>query len=297
MMLRSRWSTLAVLAGVATFSFAQAPTQLPSLPVVGHAVPGENKIIGAYGQPEWSARRPFPGVSVYVQPAGQAEFEFSFSDALQPEGAHEREWAPEVEIGLPHRFQLAIEEDYANFREGSPALQWHQGGIRAAVRYALADWGKIPLNPAVGVGRRFRSAASDAAIGEFALGDELAPRWHWGANASYERQAGHPSWHTLSTAAALTYSVTNETLNIGLQGEWRQARKAADAISLVRRTTAGPCLQYRPIDRIHLDVATLFGTEHGRAVHDVRLSFGFEFGEGSDDHDDDERRPGGRFGH
>lgn len=281
----------------ASWLLAQPATQLPSLPVVGHAVPGENKIIGTYGQPEWSARRPFPGVSVYVQPAGQAEFELGYVDALTSRDRHDREWSAEIEIGLPHRFQIALEDDYTNFREGSRLRTWHQAGVRTAVRYALADWGKVPLNPALGLGRRFNSAAPDAMLYEFALGDELTPRWHWGANAGYERQAGAPRLRELAASAALTYSVTNETLNVGVQGEWKRAYEVGDAPSHLRRIGFGPCVQYRPVDRIHLDLVTTFGTERGRAVHGFRLSFGFEFGEGSDDHDDDERRPGGRFGH
>jgi hypothetical protein len=70
---------------------AEEPTRLPTLAVVSPGVPGENKIVGTYAQPEWSARRPFPGVSVYVQPAAQIEFEAGFQDATTPSGAHHRE--------------------------------------------------------------------------------------------------------------------------------------------------------------------------------------------------------------
>ena len=41
-----------------------AAVRLPSMEVAGQPVPGENKIIGTYGQPEWSARRPFPYFSL-----------------------------------------------------------------------------------------------------------------------------------------------------------------------------------------------------------------------------------------
>ncbi|WP_415907759.1 transporter [Oleiharenicola sp. Vm1] len=286
-------------AGLASAAAAQtpAPTELPALNVVGRPVPGENKIVGSYGQPEWSARRPFPGVSVYVQPEHQAELEFGYADALSPTGAHQREWTQEIELGLGHRFQAALENDYADFRDDSSHRHdWHEVGLRAALRYALADWGQCPLNPALGLGWRANSGAADAALYELALGDELAPRWHWGANATYERQNGSARHREFLAAGALTYSVTNETLNVGVQAEWRRAYEAGDAPSLARRSGLGPCLQYRPSDRLHLDLVGLWGTEHGHAVHGVRLSVGFEFGEGSDDHDDDERRPGGRFG-
>src|SRR4051812_21568134 len=71
---------------------AAPATQLPSIAVVSGPVPGENKMVGTYAQPEWSARRPFPGVSVYVQPAAQIEFESGFQELTTPGGAHHREW-------------------------------------------------------------------------------------------------------------------------------------------------------------------------------------------------------------
>ena len=270
---------------------AEEAVRLPAMAVVSTGVPGENKIVGDYAQPEWSARRPFPGVSVYVQPAAQLEFEAGFQDATTPTGIHHREWTQELEAGLGHRLQLALENTVANFREesGGP-LSWREDSLRLSTRYALANWGKLPLNPALGVSWRFNSGAPNALGGQLVLGEEFTPRLHWAADLQSEWQTGAPRHRELTAATALTYSVTNETLNVGVQAQWKQTRERADPGSI--RLEAGPCIQYRPVDQFHLDCVVLWGREKSRAVHRVLLSFGFEFGPGADDHDDDRERAG-----
>jgi hypothetical protein len=272
-----------------------AATRLPSMAVVSPGVPGENKMVGTYAQPEWSARRPFPGVSVYVAPAGQFELETGFQDATTPGGTNHREWSQEFEAGLGHRWQAAVENTRTNFSEGARRpLRWHEDSLELSARYALADWGKLPLNPALGAGWRFNSGAADAPLAQLVLGGELTPRLHWAADFQYGRQTGGPRLRELTAATALTYSVTNETLNIGLQAQSKRSSELLDPASV--RSEIGPCLQYRPRDQIHLDCVALWGTERGRSVHGFVLSVGFEFGEGADDHDDDRER-GGRLAH
>jgi hypothetical protein len=274
---------------------AEETTRLPSVSVVAPPVPGENKMVGDYAQPEWSARRPFPGVSVYVQPAAQIELEAGFQNATTPSGARHSEWTAELEAGLGHRLQVAAENTYANFREGAhTAPRWREDSLKLSARYALANWGKLPLNPALGLGWRFNSGAADAASCQLVLGDEFTPRLHWAADFQSEQQIGAPRIRELSAATALTYSVTNETLNVGVQAQWKRNRETADPTST--RTEFGPCIQYRPRDQLHFDCVALWGTERGRSVHGLSISVGFEFGPGADDHDDDRERAG-RLGH
>ncbi|HET7538018.1 MAG TPA: hypothetical protein VFJ90_16275 [Candidatus Didemnitutus sp.] len=271
---------------------ADEPTNLPAMSVSSPPVPGENKIVGTYGQPEWSARRPFPGVSVYVQPVAQIEFEMGFENFTVWSGAHHREWNQEIEAGLGHRWQVAAENVFANFREGAERpSEWHHDSLKLSARYALADWGKIPLNPALGGGWRFHSGAADSAVGQLVLGAEAAPRLHWAADFQYEGNTGDRRLREFTAATALTYSVTNETLNVGLQAQWKRTSGSGDPVST--RREIGPCVQYRPVDQLHLDCVALWGTERGRAIEGIFVSIGFEFGKGADDHDDDRERGGG----
>lgn len=271
---------------------AEEATKLSPMAVVSPGVPGENKMVGTYAQPEWSARRPFPGVAVYVAPAEQYELEGGYQDVTTPSGRHHCEWSQEFEIGLGHRLQAAVENTYANFRDGVPGLRWQEDSLKLSMRYALADWGKLPLNPAIGAGWRFNSGTADAPIGQLVLGTEFTPRLHWAADFQYEHQNGGQQQRELTAATALTYSVTNETLNVGFQAQWKRSQDLADPVS--HRAEIGPCIQYRPIDQLHFDGGIMWGSEQHQAVHSLFLSVGFEFGAGADDHDDDRER-GGRL--
>jgi len=270
------------------------PVQLPEVNVAGAPVPGENKIVGSYGQPEWSARRPFPGVSVYVVPDQEYEFEAGFDTQSFGAGiADRREWTQELEVGLGHRTQLAVENSVRDFSEDSVApVGWHENSVLVSARFAFADWGKMPLNPALAVGWRFISSEPDAFHLGIVIGDELDPRWHWAANVFGEEQVSGPDRREVTADGALTYSLLNETLNVGVQGGWRSLHgEGAFTTSYFR---VGPCIQWRPWDEAHINAMCLWSDgSKGSPKSEVVISVGFEFGEGADDHD--KPAGGGKF--
>lgn len=126
------------------------------------------------------------------------------------------------------------------------------------------------------------------------MGAELTPRLHRAADCQYERPTGGPHLRAWTSAPALTFSVTNETLNIGLQGHHKESHDSAGPTTI--RNKLGPCIQYQPIDQLRFDCVAHWGAEPGRAVHGIFVSAGFEFGSGADDHDDDHER-GGQLAH
>src|SRR5207302_9085544 len=50
----------------------------------------------------------------------------------------------EIEVGLPARFGVAIENSVEGFRG-----RWQDRSFSVEARYAFADWDKIPLNPTI----------------------------------------------------------------------------------------------------------------------------------------------------
>ncbi len=160
--------------------------------VTGQQVPGENKVLGSYSQPEWTARRRFATTRVYVQPEGQVEVELGTIFARPAEGPRTQLFRQEIEVGLPHRFQIDLENTFQDYREGEVgAGAWHRDSTAVELRYALADWDKIPLNPTVSISWKANAAAADAAELQLLLGAELSTRWHWGASFSTSnRSAG-----------------------------------------------------------------------------------------------------------
>src|SRR5438045_787049 len=94
--------------------FAQAASAFPApvtaneVIVTGESLPDsilQSAPVGPYGQPEWTTIRSFGASRIYVRPPGTMEF-VNFWTAEWKEGDSEHNFRDELEIGLPHRFQL-----------------------------------------------------------------------------------------------------------------------------------------------------------------------------------------------
>lgn len=264
---------------------AQPPAKLEAMNVESGPVPGESEFVGTYHQPEWTARRPFAMTSVYVQPAWQAEVETAYDGAKYSAQPAQHQFYQEVELGLPYRFQLSLENYYQNFREDQPTRSgWHEDNATVGFRYAFADWGALPLNPAAGVAWKAISGVPDAAEYHLVLGNELTPLWHWAANLAYERQWGGQRLRDTTLTSGLTYTVFNERLNVGLEARGRRSADGRDPAT--KQLTLGPCVQIRPSDLLHVDLVPMWGIGKKSPAREIVLIVGFEFGEGSADHDD-----------
>lgn len=258
-------------------------TKLQALRVEGGPVPGESEFVGTYHQPEWTARRPFAFTSVYVLPAEQAEVEMAFDSSSYSRSLGQ--FYQEVEIGLPRRFQLSLENYYQNFRDDQRRPSgWRENSLAVGVRYALADWGAIPLNPALGVAWKSISGAPDAAEYKLVLGGEITPRWHWAGDVTYERQWGGPRFRETTMSGGITYTVKNERLNVGIAARSRRSTETKEATR--KEFTFGPCVEIRPSDLIHINLSPMWGAGRNSPAREFVVSVGVDFGEGSNDHDD-----------
>lgn len=264
----------------------EMPTKLEPVKVVGANVPGEVKAMGGYQQPEWTARRRFVTTRVYVQPEGQAEVELGYDFARHEEGFSTQLFRQEIEYGLPHRFQIDLENTFRNFHEGEAAAgAWHHDSTAVELRYALADWGKIPLNPTISVAWKLNDKAADAAEVQLLLGAELSPRWHWGVNFLYEQQIDDDRFREKSASAGISYSLINEKLNLGVETKYAVESDRDTRGHPERRWAIGPSLQWRPSDETHFDIVPLWGATEAAPKWEIFIFFGFEFGAGADDGD------------
>src|SRR5262249_3001081 len=120
--------------------------RMPAIDVYGEAPLNEEDRIGNYAQPRWTAHRRFGETRVYVVPKGMVEFEYWLVPEKPKKGP--TEWASqyEVEFGLPHRFQLDLYM-VAHKTGGGNQSNFTLDEQKVEVRYAFADWNKIPLNP------------------------------------------------------------------------------------------------------------------------------------------------------
>lgn len=170
---------LALLTGGLALAAAEPTNQgirLPDITVFGPVVPiaSEEMKVGPYEQPEWTLHRRFPTTRVYVQ---KEPWEFGFEQwwrgRFRRNGTQQHRFQEEVEIGLPKRMQLDLYENWTSDEKG----RMRQLSTAVELRWALADWGKIPLNPTLYGEWQFVDPARGGDTWEvkLLLGEELAP--------------------------------------------------------------------------------------------------------------------------
>lgn len=270
---RTALPVLIALLAAGNPAAAQTPpedalTHLPALNVNAggarlHDVKSESERVGPANQPEWTTRRAFAETDIYVIPTGEIEFNQFYVLSHPRRGKAEHSFETELEFGLPWRTQLDVEQSLVledrRFRGESTFVE---------LPHALADWGKLPLNPAIGPGWHFRNGKSDAAVLRLLLADEFKARWHFGANIGVEReqQGGETE---IELNAALTYAARDRRLAIG-------AELVVEGDDEEREVLAGPILLYKPTRDTHWGLVSLFGVTHDSPRAEIFVIFGFD---------------------
>jgi hypothetical protein len=105
----------------------------------------ESEIPSAYGAPgAFSQSRFAPLTNAYVLPPGEIYTSLIYEDDVVHFRNPDHHFTQECEIGLPYRFNIAIENDVQHYDGDTQNATFSVEG-----RYALADWNKIPLNPTI----------------------------------------------------------------------------------------------------------------------------------------------------
>ena len=258
----------------------QSPVQMPTVVVTGTNSDSnllrEEQPIGPNEQPEWTTRRRFATTRVYVLPPWQMEFEQWWKGQWPREGKANHLFQTEVGIGLPHRFQIDL---YENLEQTESGTFQHKGN-QVELRWALAEWGKIPLNPTLYGEWKFNDHDPDAYEVKLLLGEDLAPRWHWGLNLFYEQEVSGGRGSEAGFAQAVSYTVKDEKLAVGL--EMKFERRSAPNLEgkPAVEFDLGPSVQWRITPRMHLDLVPLFGLTQDSPRVEAWIVFGFDFGSG-----------------
>ena len=137
----SRWSATFIASGLLPF-LGVRPAQAQTAVSEQIVVAGEN-VPTAYGAPPgFSQARFSPLTSAYVLPPDTLYSSLIYEGNAFRKGAPDHTLTEEIEIGLPHRFGAAMEITQERFRG-----ETDNKSVSIELRYALADWNKIPLNP------------------------------------------------------------------------------------------------------------------------------------------------------
>jgi hypothetical protein len=227
--------------------------------VVPHTLREEDRI-GTYGQPRWSARRRFPTTRMYVVPAGTIGLEYWLESKVNledPADVRNRSLY-EIELGLGHRLQADVYLQTQQERSGP----WELHKEKLELRWALADWGVIPLNPTLYVEFARENGGPPLIELKALIGDELAPRWHWGFNVVWEHQLGALQENESALTTGVSYSLLDEVFAIGAEVKFETVDIEGDRFSFENwELLAGPSLSWSPVGPIHLLFVALIGNE------------------------------------
>jgi hypothetical protein len=252
------------------------PVTMPPVTVTATNELSEEAPLGPNQQPEWTARRRFSTTRVYVQPPWQFEAESGWDATFPRKGTPSHLLTQEFELGLPYRFQVDYE-----YAERITDGHWRYDSSSFEVRWALAEWGKIPLNPTIKAEWKINNAEADAYEASLAFGDEIAPGWHWGSDLFYEQQVGDGREREFAATLAISRTVIDEKLGIGVEMKLTDETDKDDRVSHLQ-FQVGPSLQWRPTPRTHLDIAPLLGATGPSPRVELFVFFGIDFGPGSE---------------
>jgi hypothetical protein len=249
-------------------------TRLPPIVVTGQKI-HEELPVGPYAQPEWTTHRRFPTTRVYLQdPPWNAEFEQWARWQKFRDDTSAFLFQEELTLGLPHRFQFDLYDNWTRDDDGYTV----QDSLATELRYAFADWGKIPMNPTIYLEYKFGINKTDAYEIKLLLGDELAPAWHWGANLFVEQETRQEEATELGVSAALGYTVIDDRLNLGVEVAYEQATVKGERDDPEKELLVGPSVQWRPCSHVHVDVVPLFGVTDDAPRVETYLVMGYDFG-------------------
>lgn len=251
------------------------PWQMQQITVEGSAPADvrEDQQVGSYQQPIWTVDRRFSETRVYVRPEGSLEFEFWLIPQAPRKGPTEIDTQYELEFGLPHRLQLDIYLINRVQKSAGPTFT----DYAVELRYALADWNRIWGNPTFYIEYTHRDQDSDQLESKILFGGTAAPRWHWGWDLTYQRNMGGDGENTYETTAGISYAFIDNVFDGGVEFKLQENNFHNDRHHLRDDALIGPSLQYRPLSRMHIDFAPLFGITHESTAVEAYLVVGWEF--------------------
>jgi hypothetical protein len=280
--------------GLTTDLCAQEAVTVPEVEITGSA-PGvlrQELPVGSYGQPEWTTERAFSNSRVYVRPAGTIEFNQFWTPEFA-DGQVTHSFREEVEIGLPYRFQLDVYQNWG-IEKGDAFYK----GSSVELRYALANWGKIPLNPTLYGEWSFNDNAPDVWELKLLLGQTFAHRWNWAGNFTFEHEDGGARERVFEMSSALTYALIDQTLNVGVEVLFERATEAGSRNDPAYEFLIGPSINVRPTRNTFITVSPQFGVTDDSPDAEVFVIAGFNFSFGGPRSPGEEgvRAPASMFG-
>ena len=208
----------------------------------------------------------------------------------------------EIEVGLPYRFGLAMENRIEHFNG-----ETQNSFISVEGRYALADWNKIPLNPTLfaeykfGIGNILHEEGPPPPPGEEEEGDgpppipdayefrlmlaqEFGTRFEWAANVFFERENTGDRGREWGFSQSIQMPIlsAHERLKVGVDMIYKNFTVKDTRGSPINRFNIGPSISFKPSARMRFDLEPLFGVTKDSPAVQVFAIFSYIFGGGGE---------------
>jgi hypothetical protein len=232
----------------------------------------------AYGAPpDLSHGRISTLTKSYVLSPFSFELEAGYEGSIFRHGLPAQLFRQEIEMGLPARFTVGLQNQVEHF-----AGDTRDRSFTLEARYALANWNKLPLNPAISAEYRFGLTNGLSDSGEIALliSHDFPNLIEWAMNIFLDRDFGRKE----STSAGFAQSIEipvllpEEKLEVGLEMQYRSGGETVGLEKTTKGVAIGPTLAWRPTKKVRFDLSPLLGcSDHTPAVQ-VFGVFSFSFG-------------------
>jgi hypothetical protein len=237
---------------------------------------GEEALIGESKRPEWTSRRRFSTTRVYIQQEpGQISLEQWWRIRTYEDATTRQRFTEEMEIGLPNRMQLDLYYDWT-----------HQGGrthnedFAVELRWALADWDVIPLNPTLYAEYTATDGAQGPDLVEFKvlLGEDFAPRWHWGMNLVFERELDRDLNNEFAITQGISYTIIDQVLSAGVEMQFKYENTYSTRDDGEHKFQIGPSIQWSPSRNTWVNLVGLVGCTEDSPSFEGFVIVGHNFG-------------------
>ena len=262
-----------------------------------------DELPSAYGAPGAFSRSRFSTLTAaYVLPPGGIFAGLIYEGDIDAHGPTDHLLTQEIEVGLPYRFGLAIENTAEYFNHEAENESFSIEG-----RWALADWDKIPLNPTLfaeykfGTGKILHEEGPppppeeaeaesgppdrpDAYEFRLLLSEEIAKNIEWSFNAFFEKENTGDRGREWGFAQSIQTPVLlpRERLKVGLEMQYKNFTVKDTRGSPEHSFVIGPSFAFKPMANMRFDVSPLFGVTEDSPDCQVFAIFSYVFGGGSE---------------
>lgn len=237
-----------------------------------------DELPSAYGAPpDLSHGRISTLTKSYVLSPFTFEVEGAYTGSIFRHGKPDHLFTQEIEMGLPGRFTVGVQNQIDHFAGGTA-----ERSFTLEARYALANWNKLPLNPAISAEYRFGLADGMGDSGEIALlvSHDFPHLIEWAMNIFIDRDFGgrHSTSGGFAQSIEIPVLLPEEKLEVGLEMQYRSGAEEVGSLRRGKGLQIGPTLAFRPTKELRFDLSPLLGcSDHTPAVQ-VFAVFSWSFG-------------------